>query len=73
MEYLAGSAMGVGTEITYSTDGSEYKPDAALMTRAVDGTTRAARANEYRDIRWTYKTAFAPGATAFTRYRAIVK
>ena len=40
---------------------------------AADGATRAARADEYRAIRWTYKNAFAPGATAFVRYRAIVK
>ena len=45
----------------------------ALTVREADGTTRAARADEYRAIRWTYKAAFAPGATAFVRYRAVVK
>ena len=73
MTYVAGSAMGTGTDIAYSLDGKEFKRAAELQVRAADGTTRAARADEYRAIRWTYKNAFAPGATAFVRYRALVK
>ena len=73
MSYVAGSAMGTGADIAYSLDGKEFKSAAELQVRAADGSTRAARADEYRAIRWTYKNAFAPGATAFVRYRAIVK
>jgi uncharacterized repeat protein (TIGR01451 family) len=73
MTYVANSAMGTGTDIAYSLDGKEFKSAAELQVRAADGTTRAARADEYRAIRWTYKNAFAPGATAFVRYRALVK
>jgi uncharacterized repeat protein (TIGR01451 family) len=73
MTYVANSAMGVGTTITYSLDNKEFKDAAALTVRAADGSTRAARADEYRAIRWTYSAAFAPGATAFVRYRAVVK
>lgn len=73
MTYVAGSAMGTGADIAYSLDGKEFKGAADLTVRAADGTTRAARAEEYRAIRWTYKNAFAPGATAFVRYRALVK
>jgi uncharacterized repeat protein (TIGR01451 family) len=73
MTYVASSAMGTGTDIAYSLDGKEFKSAAELQVRAADGTTRAARADEYRVIRWSYKTAFAPGATAFVRYRAVVK
>ena len=73
MTYVANSAMGTGTDITYSLDGKEFKNAAELQVRAADGATRAARADEYRAIRWTYKSAFAPGATAFVRYRAVVK
>jgi uncharacterized repeat protein (TIGR01451 family) len=73
MTYVANSAMGTGTDIAYSLDGKEFKSAAELQVRAADGTTRAARADEYRVIRWSYKTAFAPGATAFVRYRAVVK
>ena len=73
MTYVANSAMGTGTDITYSVDGKEFKGAAELQVHAADGTARAARADEYRAIRWTYMAAFAPGATAFVRYRAVVK
>lgn len=73
MTYVADSAMGVGTEITYSLDSKEFKPAHALIVRESDGSSRAARAEDIRAIRWTYAAPFAPGATAFVRYRAIVK
>jgi uncharacterized repeat protein (TIGR01451 family) len=73
MTYVANSAMGVGTTITYSLDNKEFKDAAALTARAADGSTRRAGADEYRAIRWTYSAPFAPGATAFVRYRATVK
>ena len=73
MSYVAGSATGTGADVAYSLDGKEFKSAAELQVRAADGTARAARADEYRAIRWTYKATFAPGATAFVRYRAIVK
>ena len=73
MTYVAGSAMGTGTDIAYSLDGKEFKGAADLTVNAADGTKRAARADEYRAIRWTYKNAFAPGATAYVRYRAVVQ
>ena len=62
-----------GTDIAYSLDGKEFKSAAELQVRAADGAPRAARADEYRAIRWTYRATFAPGATAFVRYRAVVK
>ncbi len=73
MDYVANSAMGVGTTITYSLDKREFKEPAALTTRGEDGATRTARPDEYRAIRWSYNAPFAAGATAFVRYRAIVK
>ncbi len=73
MTYVANSAMGAGADIAYSVDGKEFKSAAELQVRGADGATRAARADEYRAIRWTYKAAFAPGATAFVRYRAVVQ
>jgi uncharacterized repeat protein (TIGR01451 family) len=73
MTYVANSAMGTGTDIVYSLDGKQFKSAAELQVRSDEGATRVARADEYRAIRWTYKDAFAPGATAFVRYRAVVK
>lgn len=73
MTYVTGSATGTGADVAYSLDGKEFKGASDLSVPGADGTSRAARADEYRAIRWTYKNAFAPGATAFVRYRAIVK
>jgi uncharacterized repeat protein (TIGR01451 family) len=73
MNYVADSAMGTGTDIDYSVDGREFKPAAALTVRNADGSSRAARQDEVRAIRWTYKASFAPGASGFVRYRAVVK
>ena len=73
MSYVAGSATGTGTDVAYSVDGKDFEDAANLTVHSDDGATRAARADEYRAIRWTYKNSFAPGATAFVRYRAIVK
>ena len=72
MKYVANSAMGTGADIAYSLDGKEFRSSAELQVRGADGA-RTARADEYRAIRWTYKSAFAPGATAFVRYRAVVE
>jgi uncharacterized repeat protein (TIGR01451 family) len=73
MSYVANSAMGLGADITYSVDGKEFQTPAALIVHEANGARRTAAADDYRAVRWTYKNAFAPGATAFVRYRAIVK
>ncbi|HVF17171.1 MAG TPA: hypothetical protein VNA21_09675 [Steroidobacteraceae bacterium] len=72
MSYVANSAMGVGADITYSLDGKDFKAPTALLVNDASGS-RAARADEFRAVRWKYTSAFAPGATAFVRYRATVK
>jgi uncharacterized repeat protein (TIGR01451 family) len=73
MRYVANSAMGVGADITYSVDGKEFSAPAAIVVHDANGVRRTASPDEYRAVRWTYKNAFAPGATAFVRYRALVK
>lgn len=70
MSYVPNSALGVGTEIAYSLDGADFKAAEQLTVREADGRERAARADEYRAVRWIFKNSFAPGATAFVRYRA---
>ena len=73
MSYVANSAMGTGADIAYSVDGKEFSAPAALVIHDANGIRRTASADDYRAVRWTYKGSFAPGATAFVRYRAIVK
>lgn len=72
MSYVASSAMGVGTEITFSVDGKQFLPANELRVTDPGGAARVARADEYRAIRWTYTAPFPKGATAFVRYRAAV-
>jgi uncharacterized repeat protein (TIGR01451 family) len=72
MAYVANSALGIGTQISYSVDGQQFRP-AGELSVADNGVERPARAEDYRAVRWAYATAFAPGATAFVRYRAVVK
>lgn len=71
MTYVASSAMGTGTDITYSVDGKEFKAAAAL-TSTRDGALQPAKPDEYRAVRWSYAASFAPGSLAFVRYRARV-
>lgn len=73
MSFVANSAVGVGADISYSLDGKEFKAPNALVVNEANGASRPARADEFRAVRWAYNTAFQPGATAFVRYRAIVK
>lgn len=73
MTFIAGSALGVGTDIQYSLDGKAFAAPAALTVRNADGTSHTARPDEYRAVRWTYKAPFPAGTTAFVRYRALVK
>ncbi len=73
MHYVADTAMGPGTEISYSLDGKQYAAPDALTVREADGTSRAARADEYSHIRWVFTNPLQPGAVAFARFRAVVK
>lgn len=73
MRYVQSSAMGVGTDISYSLDGKSFAQPDALAVREADGSTRPARPDEFRHVRWAFKTPFAPGATAFVRYRATLE
>jgi uncharacterized repeat protein (TIGR01451 family) len=73
MTYVADSAMGPGTAITYSLNGRDFVSSTALTVRDADGKSRPARAEEIKSIRWVISTAIAPNSMAFARYRARVK
>jgi uncharacterized repeat protein (TIGR01451 family) len=73
MSYVADTAIGPGTDITFSLDGKQYTAADALTVREADGTVRAARSDEVSHIRWVFKNALQPGAVAFARFRATVK
>lgn len=71
MVYVAGSAMGPGTDVTFSLDGKTFGT-ADQLTVQENGATRKARADEYKNIRWVFKDSLAAGAQGFARYRAVL-
>jgi len=71
MTYVANSAMGPGSDITYSVDGKTFGTADQLTVKA-DGGQRQARADEYRHIRWVFKNSLQPGAQGFARFRAVL-
>ena len=71
MTYVAHSASGTGSDISYSLDGKTFAADGQLTVED-DGAKRAARADEYKHIRWVFRDALQPGASAFARFRAVL-
>jgi uncharacterized repeat protein (TIGR01451 family) len=71
MTYVADSASGPGTDITYSLDGKTFT-SADQLTVQENGATRKARADEYKNIRWVFKDSLQPGAQGFARFRAVL-
>jgi len=74
MQYLAGSAQGADTAITFSIDGGQTfaDPDRLLVVEA-DGRKRPARPEEYTHIRWARQKALAPGQQDRVAFRARLK
>lgn len=72
MALVANSATGEGSDITYSLDGKTFaKPDQ--LTIQENGAARKARADEYKHIRWLFKSPLAAGATATASFRAVLE
>ncbi|HXI47883.1 MAG TPA: hypothetical protein VNH39_04780 [Steroidobacteraceae bacterium] len=74
MSYVAESAVGPATEISYSVDGGRSF-DAAenLKVQDADGQLRPAAAADYTHIRWQLKNSLKGNSVAFVRFRARVK
>jgi uncharacterized repeat protein (TIGR01451 family) len=69
MTLVPGSAIGAGSDITFSVDGKTFAP-AGKLTVTENGVARAARAEEYRHVRWEFKNPIPAGSSAFGRFRA---
>ena len=74
MRFVAGSAFGPGTDITFSVDGGQTYglPDELTVADATLGS-RAATADDYSHIRWRMQNALQPGAKGFARFRAVLR
>jgi uncharacterized repeat protein (TIGR01451 family) len=74
MQYLADSAVGPGTVVTYSVDGGRTFASAELlMIAGPDGQPRHATAADYTHIRWKLRNSLKSNSVAFVRFRAQVK
>ena len=74
MTYTPDSAVGPGTEVTYSVDaGRSFDAPENLRIQEPGGELRAATAADYTHIRWQLKNALKGNSVAFVRFRARVK
>ena len=72
--YVDGSAFGAGTNITFSVDGGKSYANAEKLTvKDKAGKVRAATADDYTHVRWTFQFNLQPGQEAPVWYRARVK
>jgi uncharacterized repeat protein (TIGR01451 family) len=74
MTYMPESAVGPGTEVTYSIDaGRSFDAPESLRIQEPGGQVRAATAADYTHIRWQMKNALKGNSVAFVRFRARMK
>jgi uncharacterized repeat protein (TIGR01451 family) len=73
MSYVPDSALGAGADIAFSLDGRSFAAPGELQVRVADGSSRAARSDEYTHIRWSFRNAIGPGQVAVARFRATLK
>jgi len=74
LSYVAESAVGPATEVTYSVDGGRnFDVPENLRIQDADGQQRPAGAADYTHIRWQLKNALKGDSVAFVRFRARVK
>jgi uncharacterized repeat protein (TIGR01451 family) len=72
LSYVADSASGSGTDITFSVDGKNYSKAEALVVQDAEGHAHAARNEDIRSIRWILNGSLAPGQSTAVRFRAAV-
>lgn len=74
MAYVADSATGPGTEITFSADGgATFDRPEGLKAAASDGKFYTVKARDYTHIRWQFKITLKSKSVAYARFRAVVK
>jgi uncharacterized repeat protein (TIGR01451 family) len=74
MSYVADSAVGPATDVSYSVDGGRHFDVAEnLKIQDADGQLRPAGAADYTHIRWQLKNSLKANSVAFVRFRARVK
>lgn len=71
MVYLASSAEGENSEITFSVDGgNSYDVSGNLTIAGPEGKPRAAKVSDYTHIRWAMNEPVAPEKTGHVNFKA---
>ena len=74
MSYVADSAVGPATEVSFSVDGGRnFGAPENLQIQDASGQLRPAAAADYTHIRWQLKNELKGNSVAFVRFRARVK
>jgi uncharacterized repeat protein (TIGR01451 family) len=72
-KYLRFSAKGANTVVTFSIDGGQtYAAPADLTIPEASGVTRAAKPEEYTDIRWVYQGSLATGEASSVNFKVTI-
>jgi len=71
--YVANSAQGADSQITYSADAGKNFARSAELVVEKDGKNRKARAEDITHIRWTLPEAVAPKASGSVEFQVRVK
>jgi len=71
--YVANSAQGTGSQITYSADAGKTFARTAELVVVKDGKSKKARAEDITHIRWTLPEAVAPKASGSVEFQVRVK
>lgn len=68
--YVLGSAAGPAVEVGLSADGGKtFVPEGRSGARGAEDAV----STQYTHIRWRFRNAIAPGATALARFRAVFR
>ena len=74
MRYVTDSAVGPGTEVSFSVDGGlSFDAPENLRVKGPNGELRAAESTDYTHIRWQFRNSLKASSVAFVRFRAIAK
>ena len=72
--YKIGSASGQDTEILYSVNsGKSFHSADQLRVTSANGEERVAQAQDYTDVRWTYRGQLQPGDEGKVEFRVVLK
>jgi uncharacterized repeat protein (TIGR01451 family) len=72
-EYLADTAFGAGTEISYSADGGRTFGAPDTLREGLDGASRLIPAAQYTTIRWVFQPVLEPGGKGHVSFNVRLK